>query len=124
MLITGSWDLSLKFWDPRAAASTSNANADTAISTHALPERVYHLDLINNTLVVGMASRLFHIYDIRKVGEPVQMRESNLKFMLRSLACMADGKGGFPSHSSLYDVVQVGRLTLMLMGHRLCDWLG
>ncbi|KIM60024.1 hypothetical protein SCLCIDRAFT_976483 [Scleroderma citrinum Foug A] len=92
-LITGSWDLSLKFWDPRAAAGTSNANADTAISTHALPERVYHLDLVNNTLVVGMASRLFHIYDIRKMGEPVQTRESSLKFMTRSLACMADGKG-------------------------------
>ena len=102
MLITGSWDLSLKFWDPRAAAGTSNANADTAVSTHALPERVYHLDLVNNTLVVGMASRLFHIYDIRKMGEPVQTRESSLKFMTRSLACMADGKGTFFSHSSLY----------------------
>jgi len=49
VLITGSWDLSLKFWDPRAAAGTSNVNADTAVSTHALPERVYHLDLVNNT---------------------------------------------------------------------------
>ena len=97
MLITGSWDLSLKFWDPRAAASggsTTNASADTAISTHALPERVYHLDLVNSTLVVGMASRLFHIYDIRKMAEPIQTRESSLKYMTRSLACMADGKGG------------------------------
>jgi len=102
MLITGSWDLSLKFWDPHAAASTSNANTNTAVSTHTLPEYVYHLDLVNNTLVVGMACRLFHIYDIRKMGEPVQMRESSLKFMTRSLACMADGKGGFFSHSSLY----------------------
>ncbi|KIM56148.1 hypothetical protein SCLCIDRAFT_1147400 [Scleroderma citrinum Foug A] len=93
--ITGSWDLSLKFWDPCAAASTLNANTDTTISTHALPEHVYHLDLINNTLVVGMASRLFHIYDIRKMGEPVQTRESSLKFMTRSLACMVDGKGGY-----------------------------
>jgi len=49
MLITGSWDLSLKFWDPRASVGTSNANADIAASTHALPERVYHLDLVNNT---------------------------------------------------------------------------
>ena len=49
MLITGSWDPSLKFWDPRASVGTSNANTDIAASTHALPERVYHLDLVNNT---------------------------------------------------------------------------
>ena len=70
-----------------------------------------------------MASRLFHIYDIRKMGEPVQTRESSLKFMTRSLACMADGKGGFPSRSLLY-LARVGRLMLTLMGHRLCDRLG
>ena len=96
ILITDSWDLSLKFWDPRTATGTSNVNTDTTVSTHTLPERVYHLDLINNTLVVGMASHLCHIYDIRKMGEPVQTRESSLKFMTRSLACMVDGKGGFP----------------------------
>jgi len=102
VLVTGSWDLSLKFWDPCASVGTLNANTDTAVSTHALLECVYHLDLINNTLVVGMASHLFHIYDIRKMGEPVQMRESSLKFMMRSLACMVDGKGGFFSYSSPY----------------------
>ena len=76
VLITSSWDLSLTFWDPCTAAGTSNANADTAISTHVLPKRIYHLDLVNNTLVVGMASCLFHIYNIRKMGEPVQTREA------------------------------------------------
>ncbi|KAI6101440.1 WD40-repeat-containing domain protein [Pisolithus croceorrhizus] len=85
VLISGSWDLSLKLWDPRS--STAN------VSTHVLPERVYHMDLVNSTLVVSMASRLFHIYDIRKMSEPSQTRESSLKFMTRSLACMTDGKG-------------------------------
>ena len=60
---------------------------------------------------------LFHICDIRKMGEPVQTRDSSLKLMTWSVACMADGKGGF-SHSSLYQFRQVGRLMLMLMGHR------
>ncbi|KAI6097250.1 WD40 repeat-like protein [Pisolithus sp. B1] len=72
VLISGSWDLSLKLWDPRS----SSAN------------RVYHMDLVNNALVVSMASRPFHIYDIRKI-------ESSLTFMTRSLACMSDGKGNF-----------------------------
>jgi cell cycle arrest protein BUB3 len=51
------------------------------------------MDLVNNWLVVAMASRLFHIYDIRKMDVPEQQRESSLKFMTRSLACMADGQG-------------------------------
>ncbi|KNZ76294.1 Mitotic checkpoint protein bub3 [Termitomyces sp. J132] len=40
-----------------------------------------------------MASRLFNIYDIRKVDAPLRQRESSLKFMTRSLACMPDGEG-------------------------------
>ena len=51
------------------------------------------MDIVNNTLVVSMASRLFHIYDVRRMSEPAQTRESSLKFMTRSLACMADGQG-------------------------------
>lgn len=53
------------------------------------------MDLSRNTLVVAMASRMFHIYDIRKMDAPAQQRESSLKFMTRSLACMVDGQGEF-----------------------------
>ena len=45
-----------------------------------------------------MASRLFHIYDIRKMDIPAQQRESSLKYMTRSLACMPDGQGLFGAH--------------------------
>ncbi|KAG2365925.1 WD40-repeat-containing domain protein [Suillus spraguei] len=83
-LISGSWDQSLRFWDPRAPKAE--------VSDHTLPERVYHMDVVNNTLVVSIASRLFHIYDVR-MSEPAQTRKSSLKFMTRSLACMADGQG-------------------------------
>lgn len=85
VLITGSWDRTLKFWDPRSSTAQQ--------SSHDLPERVYQMDLTRNTLVVSMASRLFHIYDIRKMDSPAQERESSLKFMTRSLACMVDGQG-------------------------------
>jgi len=84
-LITGSWDRTVRFWDPRSS------NAQQAV--HNLPERVYQMDLVNHTLVVGMASRLFSIYDIRKMDAPTQTRESSLKFMTRALACMVDGQG-------------------------------
>ncbi|KAF8240272.1 WD40 repeat-like protein [Tricholoma matsutake] len=85
ILITGSWDRTLRFWDPRAASAQQ--------SSHDTPERIYQLDLVNHTLVVAMASRLFHIYDIRKMDSPTQQRESSLKYMTRSLACMPDGEG-------------------------------
>ncbi|PPQ74797.1 hypothetical protein CVT24_003666 [Panaeolus cyanescens] len=84
-LITGSWDRTLRFFDPRASTPQQ--------SSHSTPDRIYAIDHINNTLVVAMASRLFHIYDIRKMDAPAQQRESSLKYMTRSLACMPDGQG-------------------------------
>jgi cell cycle arrest protein BUB3 len=84
-LITGSWDRTIRFWDPRASSAQQ--------SSHATPERIYALDHVNNTLVVAMASRLFHIYDIRKMDTVAQERESSLKYMTRSLACVPDGQG-------------------------------
>ncbi|EGO04069.1 hypothetical protein SERLA73DRAFT_130698 [Serpula lacrymans var. lacrymans S7.3] len=83
--MTGSWDQTVRFWDPRASSPEQ--------STHKQPERVYHIDVIKNTLVVAMASRLFNIYDIRNMGQISQQRESSLKFMTRSMACMIDGQG-------------------------------
>jgi len=85
VLITGSWDRTIRFWDSRSSWPQQ--------LSHNLPERVYQMDLSRNTLVVAMASRMFHIYDIRKMDAPAQQRESSLKFMTRSLACMVDGQG-------------------------------
>lgn len=87
-VITGSWDRTVRVWDPRS----SNAQQ----SSTSVPERVYHMDISGTTLVVSMASRLFHIYDVRKMDRELQSRESSLKFMTRSLACMSDGQGSSP----------------------------
>ncbi|KAF8954242.1 WD40-repeat-containing domain protein [Flammula alnicola] len=68
----------LRFWDLRASI-----------------QRVYAIaiDHVNHTLVVAMASRLFHIYDVRKMDVLAQKKESSLKYMTRLLACMSDGQG-------------------------------
>ncbi|KAJ6546983.1 WD40-repeat-containing domain protein [Mycena capillaripes] len=84
-LVSGSWDCSLRLWDPRA--STPQQTVTTT------PERVYAIDMTNHNIVVAMASRLFNIYDIRNMATPAQQRESSLKYMTRSLACMSDGQG-------------------------------
>ena len=51
------------------------------------------MDASENTLVVGMAGRLVNIWDLRNMNEPLQRRESSLRFMTRTVACMADGTG-------------------------------
>jgi cell cycle arrest protein BUB3 len=87
-LVSGSFDRTLRIWDPRSSTPST--------ATHTLPERVYHMDVTGTTVVVGMAGRLFHIYDVRKIregGEPLQRRESSMKFMTHAVACMSDGKG-------------------------------
>lgn len=85
-LISGSWDRTLKFWDPKSKSSQ-------ATSSHTLPERIYHMDLAGHTLVVAMASRLFQIWDVRNMQSPVSQRESSLKYMTRAVACMSNQKG-------------------------------
>ena len=51
------------------------------------------MDLVGHTLVVAMASRLFQIWDIRRMRAPISQRESSLKYMTRAVACMSDQKG-------------------------------
>ena len=79
----------MRTWDPRAQTPCT--------STLPQPERVYSMDAVGHTVVVGMAGRHIHVYDVRKMNEPLQKRESSLKFMTRAVACMIDGKGVFAS---------------------------
>jgi cell cycle arrest protein BUB3 len=70
-------------------------------STHTMPERVYNLSyaLATQTLLVSMSHRHVYVYslpDLTAAGDdakPQSSRESALKFLTRSVACMADGKG-------------------------------
>ncbi|KAF8119823.1 hypothetical protein EV363DRAFT_1379499 [Boletus edulis] len=52
LLITGSWNQSLQFWDPCAET--------VRVWLHTLPKCVYHMDVVNHMLVMAMASLLFH----------------------------------------------------------------
>jgi len=84
MVITGSWDKTIKLWDPRSNNSLS--------STHQLPNKVFAMSVAQHHLVVGMAGRNVWIYDIRNMAEPEQKRESSLKHQTRCIACHPDGE--------------------------------
>eukprot|EP00026_Physarum_polycephalum_P012355 Phypoly_transcript_12653.p1 GENE.Phypoly_transcript_12653~~Phypoly_transcript_12653.p1 ORF type:complete len:338 (+),score=65.48 Phypoly_transcript_12653:25-1014(+) len=84
-LYTGSWDYTVKLWDPR--------DHKLARVFHQL-DRVYTMTLVGYKLVVGTAGRHVFIYDIRAMGvEPEQRRESSLKFQTRCVRGFVDGSG-------------------------------
>ncbi|KAJ3010504.1 mitotic spindle checkpoint protein Bub3 [Thoreauomyces humboldtii] len=83
-LMTGSWDKHVGVWDPRSNAS---------LGKYAQPEKVFSMDVVDYTLVVAMAGRTLHVYDIRNMKETLQPRESAMKYMTRTLRCMPNGRG-------------------------------
>jgi cell cycle arrest protein BUB3 len=101
-VLTGSWDKTVKAWDPRSApASAEVASLD-------LPDRVYSSSLAGrDTLLVATAGRHMHLYDLRKLrggsgsgssggggsGALIAARESTLKHQTRCVRAFPDGAG-------------------------------
>ncbi|KAJ4881926.1 Mitotic checkpoint protein BUB3.2 [Raphanus sativus] len=88
-VITGSWDRTIKCWDPRAASGPERSQ----IGTYKQPERVNSLSLVGNHLVVATAGRHVNIYDLRNMAQPEQRRESSLKYQTRCVRCYPNGTG-------------------------------
>ncbi|KAF8899587.1 WD40-repeat-containing domain protein [Gymnopilus junonius] len=84
VLITGSWDRTIRFWDPRAATPQQ--------SSYSTPNG-YTPSITSTTRSCSYGQPPLPYYDIRKMDKPAQERESSLKYMTRSLACMPDGQG-------------------------------
>ncbi|KAF6170604.1 hypothetical protein GIB67_020166, partial [Kingdonia uniflora] len=88
-VISGSWDKTLKCWDPRGASGKER----TLIDTYTQPERVYSVSLVGNKLVVATAGRHVNVYDLRNMSKPEQRRESSLKYQTRCVRCYPNGTG-------------------------------
>ncbi|CAH2053293.1 unnamed protein product [Thlaspi arvense] len=88
-VITGSWDKTVKCWDPRGASGPDR----TQVGTYLQPERVYSLSLVGNRLVVATAGRHVNIYDLRNMSQPEQRRESSLKYQTRCVRSYPNGTG-------------------------------
>lgn len=104
LLISASWDSTLHIHHPQ-----THSQPPTTVS---LPSKPFSLSLTATKLVVAMASRALHIYDLAQLAadstasremsdttyavlstEPWQRRESSLKFMTRAVACMPNDAG-------------------------------
>ena len=58
--VLGSWDQEVSIWDPRQR---------NRIVSRPQNERVYAMDCVENTLVVGTAQRKILIWDLRNLGQ-------------------------------------------------------
>lgn len=84
VVITGSWDCTVKLWDPRSA---------TCAGTCTQPEKVYTMAVCGDKLVVGTAQRKVLVWDLRNMGYVKQRRESNLKYQTRCIRCFPNQQG-------------------------------
>ncbi|KAH8853381.1 Mitotic checkpoint protein BUB3 [Schistosoma japonicum] len=92
--ITGSWDCTVRIWDPRASVSSNATDSKGgAQSVHRQPNTVYTMDSIRNQLVVGTAGRHVLIWDLRQMHAPVEQRESSLRYQTRCIQCFPNGQG-------------------------------
>ena len=84
MLVTGSWDKTLKYWDLRSP---------NPVHTHQLPERCYGLSSSGNIMVAATAERHIQIFNLANPQTPWKTEMSPLKFQTRCVACFPDAKG-------------------------------
>eukprot|EP01026_Neomeris_dumetosa_P019115 TRINITY_DN1765_c0_g1_i2.p1 TRINITY_DN1765_c0_g1~~TRINITY_DN1765_c0_g1_i2.p1 ORF type:complete len:345 (-),score=34.25 TRINITY_DN1765_c0_g1_i2:393-1427(-) len=84
MLVTGSWDKTLRYWDLRSP---------NPAYVHQCKERVYGMHIRNQLLVVGLAERIIQVFNLGQPQQVYQEVESPLKYQTRCVACFPDQDG-------------------------------
>ncbi|KAM9978869.1 hypothetical protein ACTFIY_012602 [Dictyostelium cf. discoideum] len=87
VLVTASWDKTLKYWDTRQQTGTPVLSLE-------LTERIYAMDMLYPLLAVATADRKIYIYDLKNPQSPYKTVESLLKYQTRCISCFPD-KSGF-----------------------------
>lgn len=84
MVVTGSWDKTVKYWDlrqPTAAASLS------------CQDKVYSLDVKDKLLVIATAERYIHIVNLTEPTKFCKSQLSGLNHQTRVVSCFIDSSG-------------------------------
>jgi len=84
MLVTGSWDKTIKYWDLRSS---------NPIASIQLQERCYTMDVKDNLLVVGTADRYINIINLTEPQKFYKTIQSPLKWQTRVVSCFSDATG-------------------------------
>jgi len=84
MLVTGSWDKTVKYWDLRQS---------TPVGTINCQERVYTMDIQDQLLVIGTADRYINVVNLNNPFSFYKTMQSPLKWQTRVVSCFADATG-------------------------------
>lgn len=86
MIVTGSWDKTVKYWDIRAPTGSP-------ASTLTLQDRVYAMDVKDTMLVIGDADTNVYIVNLTDPTKVWRARNSPLKCQTRAISCFHDSTG-------------------------------
>ncbi|KAG0336408.1 hypothetical protein BG004_008073, partial [Podila humilis] len=84
IVATGSWDKMIKYWDLRQP---------TPVSTVAISDRLYSMDLHQNLLVAATADLQISMFDMSNPSVPFRTMQSPLKMQTRVVSCFTTSQG-------------------------------
>uniref|UniRef100_A0A6B2L9P5 Anaphase-promoting complex subunit 4 WD40 domain-containing protein n=1 Tax=Arcella intermedia TaxID=1963864 RepID=A0A6B2L9P5_9EUKA len=84
LVVTGSWDGTVKLWDLRSSSE---------VGTCTQPGKVFTMALTGKRVIVGTSTRQVWIWDLVRLAEPEQRRESSLKYQTRCIRAFVEGDG-------------------------------
>ncbi|KAG5965889.1 RNA export factor gle2 [Claviceps humidiphila] len=85
MIVSGSWDKTIKYWDPRQAGN--------AAATVTCQDRIFAMDVKDNLCVIGTADRYINVIDMRNPSKIYKTLQSPLKWQTRVIRCFNDSAG-------------------------------
>jgi mRNA export factor len=84
VLVTGSWDKTIKYWDLRAEQPIASVDCQ---------DRVYTMDTKGKLLVVGTADRYIDVINLNEPTKFYKTVQSPLKWQTRCVSCFNDATG-------------------------------
>lgn len=84
MIVTGSWDKTVKYWDLRQA---------TPAATLSCQDRVYSLDVRKDLLVIATAERHINVVNLTEPNRIFKTHLSGLNHQTRVVSCFIDSSG-------------------------------
>ncbi|KAA6410667.1 MAG: nuclear pore complex [Lasallia pustulata] len=84
VLVTGSWDKTVKYWDLRQP---------TPVASVECQDKIYSMDVKNQLLVIATADRIVNVISLDAPTKFYKTMQSPLKWQTRVVSCFSDATG-------------------------------